>query len=288
MPDGEGPCYTWPIDPDCSCLPEDRTEWTQQIRSAIETATEILWHLTGQRYGLCRRIIRPCRPKCRRPLGAPEGPVPVIIDGRWYNVSACGCGCGCAPERCDDCDCGAGPDRITLPGPVYVPRIGACPPGDYPMQVWVDGQVLDPENYWVEPPNALVRLDGDKWPHCQNTAAPYDGEGAFAVDYWQGIPVPPGGKRAVSVLACEIHKACIKDSSCALPARVKEVDREGITYTMIDPLEFLGQGRTGLTEVDMWVAAVNPTGARTPARVLSPDLVRHRPQGIHPTGRSTW
>lgn len=283
MPDGAGPCRTWPVEPSCSCLPEEPGEWDPQIRSAVETATEILWRLTAGRFGLCYEIVRPCRPGCRTPAGTPAGPHPTLIDGRWINLSSCGC--GCPPNRCDDCDCGTGPDRLTLPGPVYAPHLpGSCPPGDYPVTVWINGEVVDPTAYWVEPPATLTRIDGRPWPHCQDMSAPHTSAGAFAVAYWRGTPVPPGGRRAVSILACEIHKACIKDTSCALPARVQTVEREGISYTMIDPMEFIGQGRTGLTQVDLWVGAVNPAGARSPSGVWSPDLARPRHQGVHTRG----
>lgn len=273
MPAGSGPCRTWPIDTDCSCFPDPGVEpWCPQMRAAVETATEILWRLTAGRFGVCREIVRPCRRKCR--TGHREGAVirPQLLDGRWVNLS--GCGCPCPEATCDPCGCGSGPDRIELPGPVVAPRLPADCEGDDLVTVWVDGIPLDADAVRVQAPNVLLRVDGFRFPQCQDLSAAYDAEGAFAVEYWRGTPVPSGGVMAVSKLACEIYKACVRDDSCALPARVRTVQREGITYDMVDSLELIGEGRTGLTEVDMWVSAVNPTGLRSPSIVVSPDQYR--------------
>lgn len=282
MPAGSGPCRTWPVDTDCSCLPDPVVEpWCPQMRASVEVATEILWRLTAGRYGVCREIVRPCRRRCR--TGHPRsGMRSVVLDGRWVNLS--GCSCPCPETACDDCGCGRGPDRIQLPGPVYAPHLPAECEGSDLVTVWIDGVPLDPGAYRVQSPNALLRVDGERWPQCQDLNVDYDQMGAFAVEYWRGTPVPPGGVLAVSKLACELYKACVKDSSCALPARVQEVNREGISYTMIDPMTLIGEGRTGLTEVDMWIAAVNPGGLRSPSTVLSPDLYKVRHEGSRSGG----
>lgn len=281
MPAGSGPCRTWPVRLDCTCLPDPaRDPWDEQMRASVEVATEILWRLTAGRYGVCREIVRPCRRRCRSGHGG--GPRPVVVDGRWVNIS--GCSCPCPDQACDGCGCGRGPDRLVLPGPVYAPRLpDECDDMEL-VTVWVDGDPLSPDAYRVQSPNVLVRVDGQRWPQCQDLLVGYDEPGAFAVEYWRGTPVPPGGVLAVSKLACELYKACVKDDSCALPARVKTVEREGLTYDMIDPMEFIGQGRTGLTEVDMWVSSVNPHGLRSASTVVSPDMYKVRPEGVRVGG----
>lgn len=284
MPPGSGPCQTWPLDLTCLCPGWSTTpaEWTPAQRSAVEIATELLWRHTAGKFGVCHRLVRPCRRPCPQTPGrrGASGLDPAIVDGVWINL---GCGCGCPPERCDDCDCGTGPDQILVPGPIFAPLTapGVADP-TFPVEVFLDGQLLEPDQYWVQAPNRIVRTDGHRWPQCQDMSAPHDSAGAFAISYWIGTPVPVGGRRAVARLACEIAKACAGDDSCALPQRVQTVVREGITYTMLDPMQHLDQGRTGITEVDMWLAAVNPTNIRGPATVWSPDQAKVRRQGVRP------
>lgn len=281
MPPGSGPCQTWPLDTSCLCRGWSKNpgEWTAEQMRAVERATELLWRLTAGVYGLCHRIVRPCRRACPTPAhGAVGG---WSVDGAWVDVpSACGCGCVTA---CDDCDCGQGPDRITVPGPVYAPvtATGAADPG-HPVRVWVDGQQLSPDQYWIEAPNQIVRTDGARWPQCQDMSVRHDAPGAFAISYWLGRAVPPGGRAAVAALACELWKACQGDASCALPQRVSEVEREGVSYTLLDPMTFLDEGRVGLPQVDQWLAAVNPHKLRSRPRVWSPDLAKVRREGVRP------
>ncbi|WP_435111315.1 hypothetical protein [Nocardiopsis synnemataformans] len=280
MPPGSGPCQTWPLDPSCLCKgwSPNPGEWTAEQMRSVEMATELLWRLTAGTFGVCPQIVRPCRRSCPQPRHG-GGMQPAVIDGVWVNLSGCGCGC---VTRCDDCDCGRGPDRITIPGPIYAPitATGAADPG-HPVRVWVDGHQLTPDQYWIQAPNQVVRTDGGRWPQCQDMSVPHDAPGAFAISYWRGNPVPPGGRRAVAKLACELDKACRGDD-CELPDRVTEVAREGISYTILDPQEHLDRGRTGLREVDLWLSTVNPNNLRSRPKVWSPDLPKVRREGIRP------
>lgn len=180
----------------------------------------------------------------------------------------------------------------------------------YRLIVWIDGHVLlepgwptdwqpppPPDTrdnggpaqgqYWLHNEDRLVRIDGGSWPACQDMtrplqpreAFPDEAAGTFGVQYWRGTPVPPGGRRAVAMLACELWKACNGDSSCRLPRRVQSLTREGVTYQMIDPTDYTRGGKVGLPEVDMWLATVNPAGVRSPSGVWSPDV---------PPVRSEW
>lgn len=288
-----GPCRTWPVMPGCGCLPPDATTWDDAQRSAVESATEILWRLTGGQFGMCREVLRPCRTPQRAglpPLGAPypAGPYPTLDAGQWINV-VCGCGS-------DSCSCGP-VSEIRLPGPIYwepprpwwpAPTDERPTPPRYALEVYIDGVELPSSAYTVYNGNRLVRTDGGRWPDCQYIDRPFylrpddppewSAQGTFGVIYWRGTPVPSSGQRAVALLACEIWKACQGDDSCRLPARVREVNREGVSYTVVDPQNFLDEGRTGLTEVDLWLASVNPRHQREPSTVWSVDLRRHRRQ----------
>lgn len=147
--------------------------------------------------------------------------------------------------------------------------------------MWVDGQELPSDRFRVLD-GVLIRTDGGSWPVCQDISGRAGEPGVFAVSYWRGVPVPPGGRRAVAQLACEVWRACARPDSCKLPRRVNTIRREGVTYTMLDPMEFLGDGKTGLTEVDLWLTAVNPHGVRSPSTVFSPDQPRFRAEGRGP------
>ena len=77
-------------------------------------------------------------------------------------------------------------------------------------------------------------------------------------------------QRAVDVLANELLLADSNSPDCRIPERVQSVSRQGVSWTMIDPQDFLDKGRTGIYEVDMLIRAVNPSGAKRRVRVFSP------------------
>lgn len=71
--------------------------------------------------------------------------------------------------------------------------------------------------------------------------------------------LPPGSNRQVLKLAWEFWKSG-QGKSCALPERVTNVAREGVTWTILDPLDFLDKGLTGIGSVDQWISRVNLKG----------------------------
>jgi hypothetical protein len=261
MPEGEGPCTTWPLALGCNQFPEDPEEWDDLVVWSIEVATELLWRFTAGRFGLCLETIRPCRRRCGPVQGGGAGWAPDLIDGRWVNVT-----CGC--PRVDLCSC-EGVSEVRLPGPVYADI-------DHPIQVTVDGDDLPAAAFTLYEPNRLVRVDGQKWPDCQKLGEKLTEPGTWGITYYRGLPVPVGGQMAVTVYAYELWKSCANASECKLPERVQTISRQGVTYTLIDPRDFLAEGLTGITMVDQWIAAVNPGKVRTPSSVHSPDSPRYR------------
>lgn len=258
-----GPCARWPLSP--LGLPAtwdaDPAQWTPAQQDAADMATEILWRLTAGVFGLCEVKLRPCRRRCEQwvhfglTYGALYTPTVLLDQGRIYNV-ACPCAgpCGCSPL----CELMLDP---------------AC----YQMvEVKVDGQPLPTTAYRVDDGRRLVRVDGGCWPDCQQLDQPDTALGTWSVTYQYGSPVPTGGRVAVAVLAVELWKAMPGQTGCQLPQRVQQVVRDGVTYTLLDNLAVFEGGRTGLNQVDMWLASVNPHGARTTLRAYSPDTVRAR------------
>jgi hypothetical protein len=184
--------------------------------------------------------------------------------GAWINCWSGDCGCEDACSCCRVCS-------VVLDGPAQ--EI---------VEVRVDGVVVPPEAYRIDNHRELIRTDGACWPRCPDLHAALDdvGGAAFGVTYRRGLPLDDAAMWAYSVYACELLKACTGASGCRLPKRVQSITREGVTMSFIDELEYLDKGRTGIPEVDMWLASVNPSGLRGRSRVLSPDYA--------PPRRTTW
>lgn len=125
-------------------------------------------------------------------------------------------------------------------------------------------RVVAPEEYEVIDRRYLRPTYGASWSACM----PLD------VTYTAGTPVPAAGQRAALILANELLKSRNGDTECQLPDRVTSLSRQGVSFTILDPQDFLKDGRTGLYEVDLFIVATNPDKARKRARVFSPDLPR--------------
>lgn len=256
-------CNPWPVSY-AGCGSQDVMEALEdEQRATFETmAGDYLWNWTGQRFGLCPVLIRPCRATCD-PAGSTywgRGPYPngtgapwepVLIAGRWFNL-ACGV-CG------SECSCGAETPALVLPGPV-----------DSITTVTIDGEVIDPATYVLDG-NLLRRLDGG-WPVCQDQTLALTEPGTWAVEYQRGTPVPEGGRVAAGVLAMEFAKAACNDTTCALPKRVQSITRQGVTVAILDAFDDIDKGHTGIWVIDAWIASV--TKAQTGGTVTSPDLRR--------------
>lgn len=89
------------------------------------------------------------------------------------------------------------------------------------------------------------------------------------VDYTYGSPPPEMVKSAISTLQCELDKAFAGDDTCRLPERVQSISRQGMDITVLDPQDFLENGKTGIVEVDLAISVFNPTKAKRRARVYS-------------------
>lgn len=76
-------------------------------------------------------------------------------------------------------------------------------------------------------------------------------------------------ENAIRVLAREMELADSDDKACRLPERVTSVTRQGVSWTVIDPMDFIEKGRTGIIEVDMAINAASAGRAKARPRVFS-------------------
>ncbi|MCP4897377.1 MAG: hypothetical protein GY906_10435 [bacterium] len=169
-------------------------------------------------------------------------------------------GCSCSDFHL--CYC-IGGDQIELPR-TNVTSVDA---------ILIDGQPFT--DFLFYSPNWLVRTDGDIWPCCQDLTLPSTADGTWAVTYSYGVEPTEGAKNAARVLTTELVKACVGEASCRIPVGAVSVTKRGVTYDLS-----ANDGFTGITEIDMWLKAVNPKGRRQRARLISPDDTRWIPEPI--------
>lgn len=124
--------------------------------------------------------------------------------------------------------------------------------------------VLDPTSYHLVNDAYLLRLNGGGW----------DFYSGVEVEYTYGTLPPMMGRSAAIRLANEFLLSYNNIDECRLPDRVTSLNRQGASLTILDPQEFLKEGRTGLYEVDLFLAVANPSGAKKRAKVFSPDKPR--------------
>lgn len=236
-------CDPWPIRWACDVQNVD----PEMLDLVQQAATNILWGLTGRRYGVCsttEAYIFDCGSPCNLPWSAsmPDG-VRYVYDTaygapfiRWWNDGRC---------------------KIQL----------ARQPVRQVIEVRLNGAVLDASNYDVQR-DGLTRLT-HVWP-CASGCS----EAPVEVDYEFGFEVPPLGELAMGELACELL-AALEGRDCQLPSNVTSVARQGTTITLGDAATLFGDSRTGLPVVDAFIQATNPNRLRQSGRVASPDLARH-------------
>lgn len=129
--------------------------------------------------------------------------------------------------------------------------------------VSIDGQELPSGSYYIRNTSELVI----SYSYCSSLC---DGP---EVTYTYGVRPPSLGRLAAIEMANEYVKY-FNNEECSLPERVTSVQRKGISIEMYDPADFLDKGRIGLQLADTFIATTNPGRALKPAKVFSPDLPR--------------
>jgi len=224
---------------------------------AVKTASHILWAMSGRKFSgittVTERYVSVYDPYLR--VGASSlNYWPTLIGGNVYNMPTGG------QERFSDFDyLGDGTSsnsRLRLRGRKVI-KVHTVRD--------VNGNIVDPQKYYLAEHSTLYGSPNANWTPTN-----------IEVTYSYGTPPPSAGKAAAKLLAIELVKLYEGDQSCALPQRVTSVNRQGVSYTLLDDQDFLENMRTGIYAVDLFLKAVNPDKARARARVFSPDIGRAR------------
>lgn len=272
-----GPCQNWPVI--CDDFPESPTpEEALLIDQAVQIATEVLWNRTKRKFGLCEVTLRPCRRECPSlsfgfgfggfQLHSPfmSWPFPVLHAGTFINLACGSCG--------DNCSCGV-VHEVVLPYPVA--EI---------LEVLIDGVPLDPAAYRVDNYRLLVRMDGERWPLCNDLSEEDTEVGTWSVRATYGQVVPTLGQLAAGQLASAIFKACTGAGNCPLPATtVRQIQRQGVTKVFFDAATAFARGKVGLYYPDLFIHTYNPSATGT-ASIFDIDGPRRRTTTI-PAGTET-
>ena len=242
---------------------------------AASLAVEVLWAMSGRRFGAAPVTVRPARRDYdAERINATDHRSGYLRGGfsTGFNAyvaylagSSGFLGLSCCNGSCEHqriCE-------ISLPGPVA--RV---------LSVKLDGLVVDPSTYRVDDFTKLVKLGTlpsavGCWPLVQDLSLSDDQVGTFSVSYVIGEDTPIGGQISAGLLALELAKA-FSGKECGLPGRIRTVARQGVTAVLLDPQDFFSKNRTGLYEVDLWLRAVNPYAQVERSRVYSPDRVSSR------------
>lgn len=261
-----GPCTSWtPIWPrgDCASVLLE-TGASAVTGDAVAAASEVLYHLTAQRFGVCSVTLRPCRRTCAGGFPFHEWwqygtyPQPYWYAGTWYNL-ACGT-CG------DNCSC-VGLDETVLPGPLH-----------NVTEVKIDGVVLTKNvDYRVDDYRKVVRIDGELWPFCQNLRLADTEVGTWSITAEYGEPVPTIGQLAVGELGLEFTKYLLC-GDCALPNGVIDLSRQGVSMTIGRISELFNSGLVNLRMCDLFIQTANPNHAK--ARSYVYDLDNPQPRAV--------
>lgn len=222
---------------------------------AVASATEALWNASGQQFGLCEVTLRPCRRTCHGgawPFAdnwwewtGGGWPRPLLFDGAWFNI-VCG---SCAGS----CSCTVLEETV-LPAPVHDVT-----------QVKVDGIPLATSAYRLDDGRVLTRVDGGRWPACQDLSAADTEPDTWSVTARFGRPVTTLGRQAVGELACEIMRACAGED-CRLPRNITSLARQGVTISLPET----GDTLESLFFTDLFVKTYNPR--RLPGRPMVYDV----------------
>lgn len=206
-------------------------------QSAVETATFILYKLSGEKYSGFNTVTESYNLETYSDMAKTHA---AVIQGEMHNLPT-----GSSGFR-----------NLRLR---HSPVLSV-------ESVEMFGRTLDPSEYTLRNNAYLVRANSLPWV--------LDMVNDVTVTYTFGQRPPSAGRRAAIRLANEFILADMGSEACALPERITSVSRQGVSYTVMDPQEFISNGKVGIYEVDLFLAAVNPHKAKKRPRIFSVDKPR--------------
>lgn len=276
-----GVCYPWAEPADIPNQTVVAQMDPDVVTNSLLMASNVLYFLSAKQFaGSCEDTVRPCA----RILGVDHGR-PIRNGMPWWNGiggSLVGyyIGIGSGQGWCLF-------NQVEEPDGNLLPSINL---GVYPLTgisyITIDGEVIDPTTYRIDNWRSLVRLadpvttTNPGWPYQQRMDLTPDQPGTFEIQFAYGNVPDQGGVMACAELGYQIalSQSPNLSATCQLPARVRQITRQGVSAMVLDPMDFLDRGKTGLLLCDYWLSAVNKYGLTRRARVLSPDIgprVRH-------------
>lgn len=241
-------CSAWATPAD---VPASRRDLVtdEEWETYLTQASEILWMLSGRRFygGGCEESVT----LRSYPPGAGQGSWP-------YHSSWGNCGCWSLATWFN----GAVRPVDSYGGQHYSVMAVRMPRAPVVVEaVLVNGE---PFTDWrMTRSGYLERTDGGSWNLCDDSTE---------ATYTFGEPPGESGVQAAVELAIQLALYYNGSGECQLPQRLQSITRQGISMSVLDPQEFLQDGRTGMYMIDLFLTAVNPKSRGQRARVWSPDI----------------
>lgn len=238
---------------------EDLGEYAESdyAYEAVKNASYLLWSMSGRKFSgtttVTERYVSAYDPYLRAG-GSRLNYFPTLVQGKIENIPHGGFGRYSHRDYLGDGT--SSYSRLRLRGRKVVK-----------IHVLRDmyGKVIDPSTYYLYDHSTLLGTPNAIW-------SPSNVE----VTYTYGSPPPQAGRSAARILATELVKLYENDDTCALPQRVTSVNRQGVSYTILDNQSFIDELKTGIYAVDLFLKTANPDKARSRSRVFSPDTPRAR------------
>jgi hypothetical protein len=216
------------------CAPNPEPEgWSGVLDSIAERASEVMYVLTGRQFPGSCTTTR--RPVRRGPCWPLRGPFDLLASG------------------------GRPDDDIPL---WYSPR---------DIEVRIDGELFTD---WVLVDGwKLRRTDGNRWPASNDLSLDASEPGTFEITWAFGPPTPGIVVAGALELGVQFEQEIVGDARCKLPPGSTSLARQGQTVQIDRDIERVRQAGPAIQSIMVATAAFNPSNARTPPDVWSPDHV---------------
>lgn len=137
--------------------------------------------------------------------------------------------------------------------------------------VMIDGVFLDPMAYRVIHHDRIQRIDGEPWPHCQDTNLAVSAEGAFAIRYRHGHEVDPATRKAAIDLTLDLLEAQRPEGKSKVPSIARSVTTRGVSVSARERDEIIAEVGGFIPSVSAFRALHNPQN-QPPTYIYSPEI----------------